>query len=71
MTTADTTKKANHIRQYCPGYVGGRDVANSASNTEILVLANLQDEHAKLQNRMKANRLDFANIVNAINAKTA
>ena len=69
METAESNKKANHIRQSCAGYVGGKAIADKATNAQILDLADLQDEHAELYNRSAANRAKYRNILTAIRAK--
>ena len=56
---ADDAKKANSIRRSAPGYIGGQSIAGWARDDEVLRLADLQDEHAKLANQMATNREQF------------
>lgn len=44
------TKKADMIRKSMPGFVGPK-FANKASDEDILAMADLKDEHAKIYNR--------------------
>ena len=66
METKANIKKVNHIRKTCPGYIGGPEIAKKATDTQILDLVDLQDEHAELANRMTANRRQQANQISII-----
>lgn len=43
--------KAEQVRKFAPGYIGGDDVAEKATDEEILKLVELLDKKADLYNR--------------------
>lgn len=49
--------KVIHIRNSACGYVGGQDIADLATNEEILLLCNIQDIIANLHNRLDAQKM--------------
>ena len=49
--------KAEQIRRYAPGYVGGKQLAEEATDKEILAIARAQDKVAKLHNQVMSRVL--------------
>ncbi len=66
MLTNKQIKKAEQIRKTAPGYIGGRELVDKASDEQILMLTALQDKHVTLHNQMKDNEALQANIIKAI-----
>ncbi len=62
MLTEQQIKKATNIRISAAGYIGGIEIADKATLQEVLTLADLQDEHAKLYNQLWANERTQTNI---------
>ena len=50
---AELKKKAEHARKYNPGCFGGRELANEATNSEILELIRLNNDKAAKFNAHK------------------
>jgi len=61
-----TQKDVDFARNYAPGYIGGREVAQKATDRQVKQLIVLNDQKAKLFNRSRELEKRRGNIVKSI-----
>jgi len=50
MSHSEIQKKASNIRNFMAGYVGGKKIADKLSDDDVVKIADLKDELAKIKN---------------------
>jgi hypothetical protein len=65
-----TPKEIQDIREYCPGYIGGSEIAHKATDTEIEALIDLGDEAAVWHNRYVEASQQRAQLLKGIAGRT-
>ncbi len=54
------------IRKYAPGFIGGKEVAEKATDEEIIALARLQDAIARTHNLLRGLEETFEGLTELI-----
>ena len=63
------TESAEFIRDYIPGFIGGKEIADKATDKEIEFLAARQDEANRLHNKWQEIKSQIINLQKAIEAR--
>lgn len=61
-----TLKEIDSVKETAPGYIGGKQVATKATDSEISFLVKLNDEAAKMHNSLLMQKKYVENLQNSI-----